>query len=50
MPRGGKKAEVAVESSSVRERNQSAVGETDKDVGLVTPFKMLKICDFIVAR
>ena len=42
MPRGRKRAEP----SRARERSQSAVRETDKDVGLVIPFEMLKFGDF----
>ena len=39
MPRGRKRAEVAAESLRVQERDQSAVRETDKEVGLVNSFE-----------
>ena len=42
MPRGRKRAEVAAEPSRARERKQSAVRKTDKDVGIVIPFEMLE--------
>ena len=42
MPRGRKRVEVAAEPSGARERNQSAVSETDKDVGIIIPFDMLE--------
>ena len=50
MPRGRKRAEVAAEPSRARERDQSALRETDKDVGLVIPSKSLNTCEFNVAR
>ena len=42
MPRGRKKAAVAAEPLRARERKQSAVRETDKDVGTAIPFEMLE--------
>lgn len=42
MPRGRKRAEVAAEPWRARERNQSAVREAGKDVGIVIPFAMLE--------
>ena len=50
MPRRGKRVEVAAEPSKARERNQSAVKGTDKDVGLVIPSKCLNFGGFILAR
>ncbi len=50
MPRGGKRAGVAVEPSRARERKQSAVRRTDKHVGVVISFECLSFGDFIVAE
>ena len=46
MHRGGKIAEVTAEPSRARERIQSAVRKTDKDVGIVIPFEMLEVLRF----
>ena len=43
MIRGGKRAEVAAELSRARKRNQSAVRETDKNVGFFNPLRNARI-------
>ena len=43
MPQGRKRAEVAAKPSKARQRKQSTVRATDKDVGLLTHFETLEL-------